>query len=911
MCMICGLGLSRISPKEDKEDEIIQALGWMVDEPQGIVGSPLPNVVETTDAAGSTATAYSLALNQIAAGSVGSAGDRDWYAVNLTAGTAYTVALVGTETNNLQDPLLRLIGTDGTTIVSSNDNGLQSSNSVLTYTPVATGTYYVDAGSASGTATGSYRASLVAGTKAFFDHEMGAGVIDSDWSWSSTAGTATTVTYGFRAGTPGYTPGGRDLSTVTQLTQAQIDAVRLALGSISDVANITFTEVNPGGYTDDASMLFNNYYSTTDGSGAFAYYPWPTARDASYSHGDVWLNTQSVSTTSLNFGSYSYQTLVHEIGHAVGLAHPGLYNAAPGVSITYDNNAQFAQDTRQYSTMSYFSHTFSGGVGADRPETPMLLDVMALQHIYGANTTTRAGDTIYGFNNAVPGMAHAGAAYNFATNNTPHFVIWDGGGRDRIDASGCTVAQTITLVAGQFSSMSTSGNSRNNIAIAYGATIEDAIGGSASDTITGNAVGNNLAGLSGNDTIDGGDGNDTMGGHDGDDRLWTGLGDDIAWGDAGADQLGGLDGNDTLFGGLSNDTIWGDAGNDLIFGNEDFDNLSGFAGNDTLEGGDGNDTMGGHDGDDRLWAGLGDDIAWGDAGADQLGGLDGNDTLSGGLNDDTIWGDDGNDLIFGNEDQDNLSGFAGNDTLEGGDGNDTMGGHDGDDRLWAGAGADIVWGDGGFDQLGGHEGNDTLFGGLNNDTIWGDEGDDLILGGEDLDDLSGGAGNDTLDGGAGNDTMGGQAGDDRLWGGTGADIAWGDDGADHLGGHDGNDTLFGGAGNDLIWGDADDDQLFGGDNDDLLQGGAGNDTLNGEAGNDTFVYLGNDGADRLDGFAGGAGAGDVIRVLGLTAFDSFAEIQAAASVVGGILQINLTGSSVQMIGFTSIGQLAADDFLFV
>ena len=415
----------------------------------------------------------------------------------------------------------------------------------------------------------------------------------------------------------------------------------------------------------------------------------------------------------------------------------------------------------------------------------------------------------------------------------------------------------------------------------------------------------------------------------------------------GADTLVAAGGNDTVLGGAGHDVlsggagldkIEGGAGNDSLAGGEGADDLSGQDGNDTVFGEAGSDVIGGHDGDDWLWGGEGHDIAWGDAGADNVEGEGGNDTLFGGFGHDTLTGGEGNDLLSGDEENDILAGLAGQDTLIGGSGQDTLGGHEGDDRLWGGMGDDIAWGDDGADQLGGHEGQDTLFGGAGSDTIWGDSGNDLLVGGPDSDEISGGlgldtlvgddgndrlfgnedndnlaglAGNDTLNGDAGDDTLGGHEGDDRLWGGAGRDIAWGDAGADHLGGHEGQDTLFGGDGPDLIWGDGDDDQLWGGSENDTLEGGAGNDALAGEAGQDVFIYFANAGVDSITGFEGGAGAGDVIRILGQPAFDSFAEVEVAATVDAGVLTLNLTGTSIRLIGLTGFTQLNPDDFLFL
>ena len=169
--------------------------------------------------------------------------------------------------------------------------------------------------------------------------------------------------------------------------------------------------------------------------------------------------------------SYGYQTYIHEIGHALGLGHQGPYNG----SASYSTNAVYANDTWQYSIMSYFSEPNYSGSSYRYVVTPQMADIYAVASMYGAATSTRTGDTVYGFN------SNAGAVFNFAAyTSAPALTIYDSGGNDTLDCSGYSAAQTIDLHPGAFSSV---GGLVNNIGIALNAVIEKAIGGSGNDTL--------------------------------------------------------------------------------------------------------------------------------------------------------------------------------------------------------------------------------------------------------------------------------------------------------------------------------------------------------------------------------------------------------------------------------------------
>lgn len=288
----------------------------------------------------------------------------------------------------------------------------------------------------------------------------------------------------------------------------------------------------------DPTKASVKYMNTTTNVGyAHAYYPTGTQAG-----GSVWFNSTYGTNSGTNnlqnpvIGAWGFQTYIHETGHALGLDHPGAYN---GGSPTYANNAEYAQDSLQYTIMSYFTANNTGAdwVASDGntyyAQTPMIDDIMVIQAIYGAETTTRTGDTVYGFNSNADR-----SVFDFSVNKHPVLSIWDSGGIDTLDLSGFSTASVISLVPGTFSNADAM---TSNISIARNTWIENAIGGSGNDTITGNDLANKLIGNAGNDTINGGLGNDILIGGAGADKLQGGDGDDIIYYDA-ADGMANVNG---------------------------------------------------------------------------------------------------------------------------------------------------------------------------------------------------------------------------------------------------------------------------------------------------------------------------------------------------------------------------------
>ncbi|HEU0284855.1 MAG TPA: FG-GAP-like repeat-containing protein [Sphingomicrobium sp.] len=427
------------------------------------------------DIPGNSTTTATITVGGTVSGTLETLGDHDWFRIQLTAGQSITITLNGV---TLVDPYLGILNSSGVSLQENDDisSGVNR-DSRIGFTATTSGTYYIDASAWQDNYTGTYQLQVTPYTP------------PPVWTYDQIANQLVSGYWGGTTHRFNVAPGGQLTVNVTALTPAGQNLARAALATWTDITGIRFVEVGAGG-----QIVFDD---NEDGAHASSSYSGSFITSSRVNVGTDWLTSYGTA-----IGGYSYQTYMHEIGHALGLGHAGNYNG----DANYLTDALYANDSWATTVMSYFSqteNTYFSGLGFNRNFllTPMLADIVAMQRLYGLSTTTRSGDTTYGFN------SNAGSIYNASITTNGAYTIFDVGGTDTLDFSGYAVNQRIDLNPESFSNI---GGRTGNVAIARGTIIENAIGGSRADVIIGNSAANVLTGSAGIDTLTGGAGNDTF-----------------------------------------------------------------------------------------------------------------------------------------------------------------------------------------------------------------------------------------------------------------------------------------------------------------------------------------------------------------------------------------------------------------
>ncbi|MEQ8398617.1 matrixin family metalloprotease [Thalassobaculum sp.] len=358
----------------------------------------------------------------------------------------------------------------------------------------------------------------------------------SKWGPIGLMGQSVTVTYSFLTSNPSYNS---TASNFQEFNVTMKSAARLALAEWSSAANITFVEVSDAG--GGGTLRFGSE-AMSDFAG-YAYYPSTSAIG-----GDIWISNSFAYNTAPVVGNYGYLTYMHEIGHAIGLKHPGDYgnSTGPFLPASVDNTDNTVMS---YTTGSVVYPTSLGSY-----------DILAARYLYGFSGTGTIGNVTFGADTAETFTGDSGVQYVHGRDGADYIAVLGG-----------------------------------NDGVAAGSGVDTVLGGDGADLIYGNIGSDLLSGGSGNDTIFGGqnDGPESTG-SDGVPKFRSGI-----------ETIDGGSGNDVLYGNYGSDLILGGSGSDLIYAGQDEDTVSGESGNDTIYGNKGHDLLIGGDGFDRFIFGSG------------------------------------------------------------------------------------------------------------------------------------------------------------------------------------------------------------------------------------------------------------------------------------------------------------------
>lgn len=776
-----------------------------------VLGNTSSLLVVGEDVAGDITTTSQIYVDEGAIrGTLNTIGDYDFFKVELVAGRTYEFAMLGATggTNGLPliDAYVELYDAAGNLITGADGGASTTLNSVnsgfdavLTYKATQTGTFYINARAFDQDAANGNKGDFVGdytlaaldvtdnpGYVPYYDAETSP-LHSLDWGsqvnkihqsvrnpdgqegpratgnpFEMPAANAFGVTgknvitvYFAKAGevyidSDPTTPGTTDNIVAKGLDQFEKDAFEAAFRSIEKVADIDFIVVD-GVYDPLAQRAAADFtfvtYAGTPRTGLLGRMS-PPDED---SEGQAEFNALGPGWDAQNLvpGGFSYVTLIHEMGHGLGMAHPHDTGGrssimrgvvAEGAAFDY-TTGDFNLNQGVHTMMSYEdgwvespygNASTSAGYGYNKG--PMAFDIAVLQDKYGVNEETATGDDVYRLSDV-------------NARGTGFESIWDAGGTDAIvydgarDATIDLRAATLKYEVGGGGRVSFAAGIFGGFTIANSVTIENAQGGSGNDKLIGNAADNRLTGGGGKDALTGGAGRDVFafaastdsavganrdvvtdfirgedkldfGGAGGRTFLGTAAFSGVAGqvnyvveggktlvrldsdGDRVADlevELTGVAQLDSLdFVALPNAPVRlvGTAGADVLRGLEGDDLLMGLGGDDVYDGGEGNDTA------DLSSASRNGRIDIAQAGAQNTG--EGNDTF---ISIENVIGGSGSNQIYGTDGRNRLEGRGGADLLDGRGGDDVLVGGAGRDQLIGRAGSDIFVFENAFDSL--------------------------------------------------------------------------------------------------------------------------------------------------------------------------------------------------------------------
>lgn len=712
-------------------------------------------------------------------------------------------------------------------------------------------------------------------TKEWYDH-MGDYADCEDWDTDLLEGISGPVRWKLTPKTIRYRIRSFDNPDAHKLIDEALKTWHVITGikfkKVRDDEQITF--VDEGHKLRREGMLWGDFVGD-DTALAYVDEDWLSNPGGSYKYirdVHVFIGRGRIAEHGTAYRSRNFQTILHEIGHSLGLGHPGPYNSRDG---GFWNRAIYLNDNRALSLMSYWSQDqMRADPSTDIPNlkfdsgykvlmTPNIVDLMAFNSLYWNKYpgTHKAftGNTRYGKDTNIPAKKSLvyNKMYDWLPGGGHQYTIFDAAGmRDelnfpsRIDSFGNPIVndQIIDLRSAKLKHRhpyySSVLGGENNLIIGEKVTIEVANSGEGNDEIIGNYVANTLRGSGGSDTIMGLGGNDYIHAGDGVDLLLGGKGDDVYKvthnDDAIVEKPGqGFDrvisiaptytlsdhveeisyldpnylGNIIFTGSRTSNTIFGASGGDQLRGRAGMDFLSGHDGDDLLDGGSGADRLYGGSGNDKYIFTLGDTLVEKpNEGTDTVIVIDQSYSLRRNFEEIHYAQIDTEGLTLRGNNDDNLIKY-----------NDSLVKEKDLHGLVTGS---LLVGKGGDDNLIGSPLNDTLDGGSGGDVMQGGRGDDTYYYNSTEDQI-----------------------DEEIDSGTDTILASIDlnmlymphvEHAQFVSGNPRN--IIGNANDNLISGNIEHNVLLGGDGNDSLTGGFGNDSLDGGSGADTL--FGGSGRDQ-------------------------------------------------------------------
>ena len=340
----------------------------------------MATITETNgDASDDFDTQYALSLGDIFQGSHEDFSDEDWIRVELSADTIYNFTLRAEEQSNR----FKLVDSEGDLHLHSD---YSSTGSTLIFQPPVSGTYYIDIFVTFGNDYPiEYEIELTENTIPIGTYDDLADYMTNGfWEWIGGSRAA------FDVG-----PGGTLTADITSLTGVGQQLARWALEAWSNVSGIEFQFVdNP-----NADITFDDE-EASHATGGFS------SSNGVIDSGHVNIPESLLSDSGPTIGSGAFSVYLHEIGHALGLGHPGPYpkSADDPEAAAYGVDNAFLIDSPQATVMSYFGGS-NHYIQADHSQeiTPMIADIIAIQNLYGTPNDINADDTVYGYNTNVGG----------------------------------------------------------------------------------------------------------------------------------------------------------------------------------------------------------------------------------------------------------------------------------------------------------------------------------------------------------------------------------------------------------------------------------------------------------------------------------------------------------------------------